>query len=121
MTTEPALPPPAHEHSDAQPQVLAILAGSIVGLIVLSLVAARTFVSTNRDGAANAAHRSGYQDGPQATLGIERDWRQEDDAVRDHLTRYAWVDRQAGIVRVPIDVAIDHAVRTAMPARGGGE
>ena len=42
-------------------------------------------------------------------------------ALREHeddlLTRYRWVDRQAGIVRIPIDQAIKITAARGLPAR----
>jgi hypothetical protein len=38
---------------------------------------------------------------------IVRDWRAQDAAVRGHLENYAWADRGAGIVQIPIGRAMD--------------
>ena len=40
--------------------------------------------------------------------------RRQEDAV---LTTYGWVDRQAGIVRIPIDVAIAQVLEEGLPVR----
>ena len=40
--------------------------------------------------------------------------RQREDAV---LTTYGWVDRQAGVVRIPIDVAISQVLEEGLPVR----
>jgi hypothetical protein len=40
--------------------------------------------------------------------------RAREDAV---LTTYGWVDREAGVVRVPIDVAMSQVLRAGLPVR----
>ena len=43
---------------------------------------------------------------------------QRERAAEDQiLTTYGWVDKQQGIVRVPIDAAIDQLVRKGLPSR----
>ncbi len=39
----------------------------------------------------------------------------------DLLTSYGWVDRNAGTMRVPIDVAKDLVLKHGLEARGGGQ
>ena len=39
-------------------------------------------------------------------------WR---DAQRRHLSSYGWVDRKAGVIRIPIDRAMDLAARGERP------
>jgi hypothetical protein len=51
------------------------------------------------------------QANPAADLKVLR---QQEDAV---LTTYGWVDRQAGIVRVPIDVAMTQVLAEGLPVR----
>jgi hypothetical protein len=40
--------------------------------------------------------------------------RREEDAI---LTTYGWVDRQAGVVRIPIDVAMKQVLEEGFPVR----
>ena len=51
------------------------------------------------------------QANPAADLKTLRD---EEDAV---LTTYGWVDRQGGVVRVPIDVAMQQVLEQGLPVR----
>jgi hypothetical protein len=51
------------------------------------------------------------QANPAADMGALR---RQEDAV---LTTYGWVDRQAGIVRIPIDVAIAQVLEEGLPVR----
>jgi hypothetical protein len=46
-----------------------------------------------------------------------RSLRQQEDAV---LTTYGWVDRQAGIARIPIDVAMREVLEEGLPVRRPG-
>jgi hypothetical protein len=41
------------------------------------------------------------------------------DDERDRLSSYGWVDREAGIVRIPIDRAMDLLAERGLPARAG--
>jgi hypothetical protein len=43
-----------------------------------------------------------------------RDLRMAEDEL---LTRYSWIDRDAGIIRIPIDVAMRLTVQRGLPAR----
>jgi hypothetical protein len=40
--------------------------------------------------------------------------REQEDAI---LTTYGWVDRQAGIARIPIDVAMTQVLEEGLPVR----
>jgi hypothetical protein len=66
---------------------------------------------------------SPFQDGPEARTDVDRAWAQCEHDTRSHLSGYGWVDRSAGIVRIPIDRAIDlvcaaEARKSAAPAEG---
>jgi hypothetical protein len=51
------------------------------------------------------------QAAPAADMGALR---REEDAI---LTTYGWVDRQAGVVRIPIDVAMQQVLEEGFPVR----
>jgi hypothetical protein len=51
------------------------------------------------------------QANPAADMNLLR--QREDDV----LTTYGWVDRQAGVVRIPIDVAISQVLEEGLPVR----
>jgi hypothetical protein len=48
-----------------------------------------------------------FRHGPDAETDIERDWRAQTAAVKDHLENYGWVDRAGGWVRIPIERAME--------------
>jgi len=47
-----------------------------------------------------------FQHGPQDQPEVIQAWAAIDARQREHLTTYGWVDRPAGIVRIPIDQAM---------------
>jgi hypothetical protein len=51
------------------------------------------------------------QANPEADMRLLRE---QEDAV---LTSYGWVDRQAGVVRIPIDVAMSQVLEEGLPVR----
>jgi hypothetical protein len=55
---------------------------------------------------------------------LQKDDVSEMDALRQHeidtLSTYGWVDKQAGIVRIPIDRAIELTAQRGLPARPTG-
>ncbi len=48
--------------------------------------------------------------------GDQKKFRAEQEAL---LSSYGWVNKEAGVVRLPIEVAIDLVVARGLPARGG--
>jgi hypothetical protein len=50
------------------------------------------------------------QHGPEAKTSIEASWAEIDPSVRRNLAEYGWVDRTSGVVRIPIDRAMDLVV-----------
>ena len=54
---------------------------------------------------------------PRLQVDAPRDLALERDAERAELESYAWIDRDRGIVRIPIDRAIDLLARRGLPAR----
>ena len=111
-----SLPPdsslPDYEHGDAHPPLIAgiggvlfalILVGAAVGALLLSHSPKTGGLPTLEETATDAAS-------------IRRDWQAEDSLVRDRLERYAWVDRPHGVVRIPIERAMElEAAKEARP------
>jgi hypothetical protein len=117
-----------HEERDvAYRPVLTGLLG-ILALLVLSAVLMKVLFGYLLTGTAGAppsplAPRFGRQVPPEPRLQSDplRDLAQlhaEEDAV---LQSYAWVDRPAGIVRIPIARAMELLAQSGLPARTDGE
>ena len=101
-----------------------VLAGAIGLVVVLLLVAGgqllllRHFAERGRDGATLAETPAEPRTPPEPRLLVDPrsallELRAEEDAL---LNGYAWVNREAGIVHIPIERAIDVLAKKA-PAR----
>jgi hypothetical protein len=109
MSSADHLSPPDYEPEDARPPVVVVTAASLAAIVALGLGVAAFLHS--RD-----LHRSPgrpppadtlFQHGPGERNSVAESWDEVDRAVRDHLEGYAWIDRQAGIARIPIERAMD--------------
>lgn len=109
MSSAAELPPERAEPTDGLPHVVVITGiGLAVGLALCLLAASWIYVACyNLPSARAAGPESSFQHAPHARTSIEHDWQAQDAAVRAHLDTYDWVDRDAGIVRIPINRAID--------------
>jgi hypothetical protein len=110
MSGPESLPTPDYETGDAKSWVIAITAASLVAIIGLCIsVAALLHLKVEREDSPHA--RPGatelFQNGPEAKTSIEMSWAEVDSSVRRHLDGYEWIDRRAGIVRIPIGRAMD--------------
>jgi hypothetical protein len=108
MSQEDTLPRPNAERQDANPRVIAALAGSLLLLVGLGLFGGRIALghSHPETGASARATDELFQHGVQAKTDIDRSW-EEIAAAAQNIGTYAWADRGKGIVQVPIDRAID--------------
>jgi hypothetical protein len=121
-----ANPEVAHEHSDVN--IRAILTFGVVLTIVAAVVHLLIYVLFGYfNGRENVQKRATYplaaeqekrvppeprlQTDPRQDLANLR--AKEDDA----LTTYGWVDRNAGVVRIPIDQAMKLTLERGLPAR----
>jgi hypothetical protein len=107
MSEEP-LPRPKCEGKDAPPSVPALLAGSMAAIVAVCLISGLLIAGrTTKHGTELSAEEGLFQHGPQAKTDIDRAWDTLDPTAGSPADRYAWIDRRAGIVQVPIDRAID--------------
>lgn len=115
-------PNPTHELSDLKPRAivifLVVLAVTIVGVLVVSM-----WVYDY------SAYRLAKSEAPPSTLAKQapppeprlqvfapkdmQEFRAEEDAT---LTSYGWIDRTAGVVRIPIDRAMQLLAERGLPA-----
>jgi hypothetical protein len=113
---------PGHEDSDASPGVVGLIACSIAALVAAGLLMGWGFVAAGRGAASRPRVSSPFQDGPQARTGVAQAWADCERDTRLHLAGYGWIDRSAGVVRIPIDRAIDlicaEAPKSAAPGEG---
>ena len=107
------LPPARYERTDASPSGVALSALGLALGIALTLLAAAWLYRSHahvlpRSPLAEKA--SAFRNGTTAQTGVVKDWIEQDRLVRVHLHSYGWVDREAGIVRIPIERAMSRLV-----------
>jgi len=114
MSTAPQ--PPRYEPQDAHPRVLGGLGAALALLVALGLGAAAVFLRADRPAAEGAPEATAFPAGARYQTSVEASWTAYERDTRAHLDGYGWVDRSAGVVRVPIERAID--LITAPPRTG---
>src|SRR5262249_59979556 len=90
----------AEYDSPKNSMILAMVIGTVISLVVVVLGIAQFFDMSVRD-----EIESKVLSQPSSAL---RDLRASEQA---HLSRYAWVDQKAGIVRLPLDRAVELTLR----------
>lgn len=111
---------PGYETRDVDPKVIIWLVGSIVVVVGASMIGLRLLVDTH---SASAARQE-----PPLVSTVDQtppSPRLQTTPVRDYQTfvaeqdarlhSYGWVDRQQGIVHIPIERAMDRAVEKGLP------
>jgi hypothetical protein len=74
--------------------------------------------ATARERVDGGASRSGVASGVEGPVEALTAYRAEQ---QRRLENYGWVDREAGVVRVPIEEAMQAILRAGLPAREVGE
>lgn len=117
----------AHEKTDVQIRPLVIFGIGLAALTVIALLAMwLTFDRLQARGAAKAipapplAAERPPTPGPRLQVSPEADLEQWLAAEHEKLNSYGWVNREAGIVRIPIDRAIELIAERGLPTRAEG-
>jgi hypothetical protein len=118
--------PSHHEESDVDIRgVLIFAAGLVVVTAFIGVVVWGLFRYFNaRDESTSApsfplavSQERRLPPEPRLQTNPREDLRQLREAEQDTLTTYGWVDRNAGIVRIPIDDAIRLTLQRGLPSR----
>jgi hypothetical protein len=120
MNSTAHLPAADYEPRDASPRRLLLVGAGLAFGILLSLgIALALYFSRYHDAPrlGAAGRQTSFPHSSAAKTDIAADWQRQDKAVRQHLTTYGWIDREHGIVRIPIDRAMQRLVEDA-PTRG---
>jgi hypothetical protein len=120
MSHASELPPPDYERSDGAPRAVLFAATGIVGLIALTVLASGWWYAAQYREAPVVRARGGefsFTRGPQQRTSIQRDWATQDAFVREHLHTYGWIDREAHVVRIPIERAMELIATEAAPQK----
>jgi hypothetical protein len=120
--------PSHHEESDVNIRgIFGFAAGLAVVTAAIGVIVWGLFVyfNTREQGAelpafplaATQEHRLPPE--PRLQTNPREDLRDLRDAEQETLTTYGWVDRNAGVVRIPIDDAIKLTLQRGLPSRQG--
>ncbi len=117
MSAVPPLPPPRFEPAIGSPSLVVLSAAALVAGIAIVLA---TAAWVSRPTTFEAGAEFSFTHGPRERTSIARDWIAQDAAVHEHLETYGWNDRAAGVVRIPIERAMDLVSRDAADAAQKG-
>ena len=112
--------PNGYEKKDVDFSIVAMFLGALLVMMLLVGVAARVVYRMASSPQALKAGGSGIPLPPEPRLqanptGSYKAFRAKEENL---LTHYGWADRSKGIVRIPIDRAIDLVLERGLPARG---
>ena len=117
--------PVGYETTDADPRTLVFWGLSIVGVLLLSALTAWAFFTVLARQAdrsdprlsALALAESRVPPGPRLLDNEMKDVKAFREEQRAILNTYGWVDKDRGVVRVPIERALELVAREGLPTR----
>ena len=118
-----AQPRPAYETRDASISSLVKFAIGLFVLLVIAAWAMRGLFNYLRVQQTLGPPASPFADArplppsPRLQVAPARDWQQLHASQEQLLSSYGWVDKQAGVVRIPISRAMDVLAERGLPAR----
>jgi hypothetical protein len=123
-----ANPNGGHEKSDAHLKSVLMLVALTVGIALVGIVSMRFLFGyvVERDASRDtlpsplADTRAPYT-GPRLQVSPPQDTKAMKAAEAQILESYAWLDRESGIVRIPIERAIELLAERGLPTRASGE
>lgn len=95
--------------------VAAILAASLTAIVLLMYLLAHTWLQTTEPPLGATPSEPRLQSDPAVDLAAERAREQA------QLDGYSWVNRDAGIARIPVDLAMDILARSSSSAQPNRE
>jgi len=115
----------AHEKTDAGVHNVAILAGAFVGLLVFGLIVGygtyRFMYTPETTTLVPSLEPSRVMPpGPRLQVNAHEDLNDYLQEQEQTLDSYGWIDQGAGVVRIPIDRAMDLVLQKGLPARAAG-
>ena len=114
-------PAERHERTDASPGLAVLLAAAVALGVAACLLAGRVILAAGSRPAARPLGEAGlFRHGPEERTEIEEEWPKLSVETREHLATYGWVDRPAGIVRIPIEQAMARLAAGEKPAGAEG-
>jgi len=122
-----AAPSPGYERSDASPKSLLKFGIGLFLILVACILGMRWmffyFAHVQQLGPPASPFENARVLPPQPRLQVhpKLDLEKYLDAENRILTTYGWVDKQNGVVRIPIDRAMDLLLERGLPARSAAE
>lgn len=114
----------AHEETDAGVRNVAVLAAAFVGLLIFGLIVGygtfRFLYTPEVTTVVPSALQQGrvLPPGPRLQVNAQEDLHDYLQEQQQTLDSYGWVDQGAGVVRIPIDRAMDMVLERGLPTRG---
>lgn len=97
---------PRHEPSDASAGTVGLITAALLFLVVAGILGGAATVRFSRAQPV-APGTTPFAGGAQSRPDIQRSWQDYERESEVHMGGYAWVDRKAGIVRIPLSRAMD--------------
>ncbi len=116
----------AHEKTDTGVRNVAVLAGAFVGLLIFGLIVGYgtlRFLSTPETTTVVPAPLEPSRvmpPGPRLQVNAQEDLHDYLQQQQQTLDSYGWVDQSAGVVRIPVDRAMDLVLQRGLPTRAAG-
>jgi hypothetical protein len=119
---------PGHEQSDAHPRPIAVFEVGLLAWIVISaaLMAGLFYYFTAREakrdtGGSPLAETRTVAPGPRLQTTPSGDLEAMRASDEERLNRYGWVSEEQGVVRIPIERAMDIVAARGLPTRPGAK
>ncbi len=122
---EQATPQPGHETRDANVRIIAWTAvGLVIGAVVvhLSMAGLYQFYEAQHP-SPDPPSRIAFDTKmiapqPQLQTNPQADLAQFEKSANERLHSYGWVDREAGVIHIPIERAMELVAERGLPTRG---
>jgi hypothetical protein len=117
-------PPVGHELSDLKPGYIALFGIALTAVIVAAVVITSLLIhfkaaehSRQETPVPRLAQEREATPGPRLQVDANKDLRQMRAGEEAVLNSYGWVDKDAGIVKIPVDRAMEILAKKGLPAR----
>lgn len=119
---EPGREPGGYETRDMEPRLIGAFGLGVAGLIVVTVIVVAGLVLGTQAWLAGRAPepsifagQAGEVPGPRLQDAPAREMQRTRQAWDRLLSEYAWVDRQAGLVRIPVERAMEIILARGLP------
>jgi hypothetical protein len=102
-----------YEVEDAHPRLIGIVAVIVAVTIIGSLVVVGFLYKSGYIDVAGPARQTSFTHSSEYRTSIATEWAGLDRDSDMHLHTYGWIDRTHGVVRIPIDRAMDRVAQEA--------